>query len=596
MEMAYSFLRLLNKATKHVYHGDMYQMARQQFQDISKDHGNLQHEWLFRFKEGFSIRGEILRFYRTFFIFSLNHLISPNEFKVDGDDVNYDKAKLVTRAHISENGVIKYILEEIKSSVAVTLTSSLWTEEEAVLYIEQYFVKNLFIGLYKYIMGVYKLYHFDMHFKDLSLLMKKIAVHLHKCTYKGFVKLNEQFPAVKSIQLIKEFLENLKRKFEEFSKVNQLFKIEGEALEEEEISRPAYYKLKRYCVILLSSIENLYMDMGFSRLLIKYRRVAFRAHHDEYENNGLINSHQVEAKFSINLLNYELRAGLIDEKDISFDYIGPVVKKSDIADMFRCKYIESKKKILLLQKSTLMSFMNNSAGHHDCFETFCNFFEKSIEEISVNLFQRNGQIHHFWKDPFYYILLRIWNNMLTESDDTRQIITNKLEWNDYETLEEATSMQKVMTILFKVHIDLSQLTQHKTFFDRNWKELWDVYFNISDIFKNVCEKNNQTCKIFFNKFSPALNVKQKEEADIGDEVSLNLSELKGNLVESELKGKPVEPELKVKPAEDDLAKSQTDNKTKQQDGDSDDDRSHEEEGPPPKEGTFLNFEENGLIT
>ena len=59
-----------------------------------------------------------------------------------------------------------------------------------------------------------------------------------------------------------------------------------------------------------------------------------------------ITSHEVEAKFSINLLNYELRAGLIEEKDISMARFNRQERatKSDIADMFRIKFIESKKK------------------------------------------------------------------------------------------------------------------------------------------------------------------------------------------------------------------------------------------------------------
>lgn len=32
-----------------------------------------------------------------------------------------------------------------------------------------------------------------------------------------------------------------------------------------------------------------------------------------------------------------------------------------------------------------------------------------------------------------------------------------------------------------------------------------MYFNISDLFKNVCEKNNQVSKDFFYNFRPALN-------------------------------------------------------------------------------------------
>lgn len=528
MEIAYSFLRLLNKATKHVYHGEMLSMCKSNWGKIEPDFGNLQHEWLFKFNQGLIIRSEILRFYRNFFVFSLNHLMSLNDLNLEGDDKDYDTDKLVTKAHTAESGVSKYIQEEIKSSVAVAMASVTWTEDEAAAHIENYYIKNFFPTIYKYTMGIFKLYHFDLAFKDLAQIQKKFAANLNKCTYKSFIKLNEQFPNVRSILVIKEFLEVLKSKYEEFSKVTKLFKIEGEEFEEEEISRPLYYKLKRYCVIILSSIENLYQDLGFSRLLVKYRRVSHQKPEsgNQGSSDGIITSHQVEAKFSINLLNYEMRAGLIDNFVINIDGISPIATKAEIADAFRVKYIESKKNTLLLHKKTVMSFMENSAGHHDCFKTFQDFFKKSIIGISPNLFRSNGQIHGFWKDPFFYILLRIWNNMLTESTEIRKIITNSLIWEDFTTLEKATDMQRVMCILFKLYLDLNQLVTFKTFYDRNWKELWDVYFNVSDIFKNVCEKNNLTSKSFFTGFALIYNKLAQDDAMVqDDEHSVDLHQL-----------------------------------------------------------------------
>jgi len=81
--------------------------------------------------------------------------------------------------------------------------------------------------------------------------------------------------------------------------------------------------------------------------------------------------------------------------------------------------------------------------------------------------------------------------------------------------------------MFKLYSDLTQIVQHKTFFDRDWKELWDIYFNISDIFKNVCEKNEQTSKIFFNYFRLALNENNVKEWDgVNDEISHSMSNIK----------------------------------------------------------------------
>jgi hypothetical protein len=107
MEMAYSFLRLLNKASKHVYTGDLYRLCRQHWKDISGEpgklkaqFGDLQHEWLFRFKEGLSIRSELNRFYRNFYVFSWNNLMSPNDYSMSEDDPVYDKIGLIPKSHV----------------------------------------------------------------------------------------------------------------------------------------------------------------------------------------------------------------------------------------------------------------------------------------------------------------------------------------------------------------------------------------------------------------------------------------------------------------------------------------------------------------
>lgn len=152
---------------------------------------------------------------------------------------------------------VGYLLKEIESTIAVAQTSSLWSEEEAILYTEEYFIKNLFTTIYKYVMGVYKLYHFDgSTYQDLCKCVFYIMNHLSRKTRKSINKLYEQFPTVKNVELIKDFIDNLKFKLETFKKTKEIYKIEGENLEEEELSRPGYYRFRRYCVIVLSSIEN----------------------------------------------------------------------------------------------------------------------------------------------------------------------------------------------------------------------------------------------------------------------------------------------------------------------------------------------------
>jgi hypothetical protein len=58
-----------------------------------------------------------------------------------------------------------------------------------------------------------------------------------------------------------------------------------------------------------------------------------------------------------------------------------------------------------------------------------------------------------------------------------------------------------LNILYKTFMDLHQMINFKTFVDKTWTVLWEYYFDVSDVFKNLCEDNNLVNKKYFNKFS-----------------------------------------------------------------------------------------------
>ena len=532
MEIAYSFLRLMNKATKQVYFGDTLTIARNYFFKITPDQSNLQHEWLFRFKEGLAIRSEITRFYRNFFVFHSNLLISPDSYQYPWGNEEYDDERLVPYSHTqatldkdkkggpkkgeeddseSVSQIMNYMINGIKSSSAVTLTSGWWTKEDAEVYVMQYFVKNFFPTIYKYVMGVYKLYHFKREdYQRMADIVKEIATFLFKYTLKGFNKLKEQFPQDKNIGIINDGLDGTKKAFEEFQTATSLYKIETQELEEEEINKPQYYKWKRFCVIILSGIETIYENLGEARLIEKYRRIAYEKDSGP-EMKQLVTSNDVNKKYSINLYNFEYRNNLIDleNEEVDISILGDGKIKAQVADMFRIKYIESKRNVLMLRSEIIHQFMNNSEGHHDISETFQNFIESQIKGIAPQLFNGFGNANGFFIDPFYYVLLRNFNNLLCDNEDVRETITHKLEEStDKEFNADTEPIMIMMQIIYKTYLDLYQFVEKKIFYDRNYKELWDFYFNIGDIIKNVCEKNNQPAKKFFNNFALAINTTQ----------------------------------------------------------------------------------------
>jgi hypothetical protein len=104
---------------------------------------------------------------------------------------------------------------------------------------------------------------------------------------------------------------------EDFNGSTGLYKIDSQQLEDEEINKPYYYKWKRVCVLILSSFESIYGEIGNSRFIEKYRRIAY----DQVEELPVqtITSGDVTTKYSINLRSFEVRAGVVgEEKEVPY--------------------------------------------------------------------------------------------------------------------------------------------------------------------------------------------------------------------------------------------------------------------------------------
>lgn len=192
-------------------------------------------------------------------------------------------------------------------------------------------------------------------------------------------------------------------------------------------------------------------ELGFNRLLEKYRRISYDLKPKPVENLELEDlKNNIDTKFSINLMSFEVRAGIsLEDTTIPIETLGEKARKSDVASMFRIKYIEAKKNLLLMKNNIVIGFMNTSEGHHDTSETFQEFIEKSLSGVARNLFPSLGSMNGFFLDPFYYILLRIWNNLLCESDEVKNTITEKMVCKDWSSIEEATDAVIMMQIIYK---------------------------------------------------------------------------------------------------------------------------------------------------
>lgn len=242
-------------STEHIYYGNICNSARRIFLEYlpPKKNGFLLDN-LYSLKEGLWIRNHLITFYQNLFIFNLNNLISQNQFELTEeqiDDASYDYNKFIPLSMMRESKVPKFILEELKASKYIKKFKDCLSEKESLIFIKEYFIKNLFKMIYKYLTGIMKLYKYDGHCVKLHNVTEKIIGYLNDYTYQGICALEKSFPKVKLILRIKETLRSIYEKNKEFKETTPILLIKGERFEEEEITKPYYYKYKRYCLILI---------------------------------------------------------------------------------------------------------------------------------------------------------------------------------------------------------------------------------------------------------------------------------------------------------------------------------------------------------
>jgi len=98
--------------------------------------------------------------------------------------------------------------------------------------------------------------------------------------------------------------------------------------------------------------------------------------------------------------------------------------------------------------------MNNSEGHHDMSETFQEFIESSLKGIGSGgkgTFNAVGSFNGFFEHPFYYCLVRVWNNLLCDNKDVRLTVSKMLADNYEEDNSGPNGCYYMMQVLYKTY-------------------------------------------------------------------------------------------------------------------------------------------------
>ena len=64
--------------------------------------------------------------------------------------------------------------------------------------------------------------------------------------------------------------------------------------------------------------------------------------------------------------------------------------------------------------------------------------------------------------------------------------------------------RETLSFIFHLMIEFWQYTNYKIFMDPVWKTMWEITYELSDFFKNLCENKSTYFKRFFSEFKPGI--------------------------------------------------------------------------------------------
>ena len=89
-------------------------------------------------------------------------------------------------------------------------------------------------------------------------------------------------------------------------------------------------------------------------------------------------SQNISKIYSINLKKFKAKYSNFKHDLVPYSNIGAHYKVGDLIEMYRIKYIESKRNFLSFNSSTFEHFFKDNFGYNSTLHVFINFFDSSF--------------------------------------------------------------------------------------------------------------------------------------------------------------------------------------------------------------------------
>ena len=439
---------------------------------------------LLRLKGGVCIFKKILNIYNSFMIFSNNHLLNGRaEYYEDPQNVN---GEITIEKHLFEIDLHLDLITVGREALTH------FSEDPKNYHYVKFFLCSYFPVVFKLYSGLislfiyedYKLFYQNFekiieHIRELIEIIVKVKEILGNFPPEESRNVNYDLPKYKARNSINDFLENFK-------------KMIGVSYSYDEASGTILYSYREKGYIMLKSILSAYEKFPKKYMhLRKYVRFD-----SKNSNKDILKTMKKTLRFNSLFIERNSKNKIKGFPEIdSYNFTDPI----DVVIFIR-KFYKFKKTYFfenpndnqcfkVLQTKDILK--NNISLYIDYFFTEFSTIDLQLEGDYMSV------ADSIYTNSNYVSLILMMDNLIKNSINYRETF--------YEVLTDMTKKNPLVRPIdsFKkiwdLHKDLLYFCLYKPFLDRDWTEIYTLYYLVSNFLQNLCEDNCIDFKKWFHE-------------------------------------------------------------------------------------------------
>ena len=490
-ELIHSFLEIFGRASHRFYSINTYNQLGFLFKEELAITDFLP---LFKLKGGINIFKKILNIYNSFMIFSNNHLLNGRE-EIYKDPQNKN-GEITIEPHLFDIQIYQHLITIGEEAYA------LYVEDKNNYDYTKFFLCSYFPVLFKLYSGLLSLFIYEdykhyfqsfekiiEHVKDLVNLIVQVKDILDEVQGEDTRFSNYNLPKYKNKGEIDNFLESFKNMI-------------GNTYTYDEASGTTLFFYREKGYIMLRQILSAYEKFPKKKIhLRKYVRFD-----SKNSSKYILKTMKKTLRFNTLFIEKNSKNKIKGFSEMnSYDFTNSTDVLTFIKKFYKFKktyFFENPNDnqcFKVLQTKDILK--NNISLYIDYFFTEFHKLDLELSDVYTEVSQS------IYTNPNFVSLILMMDNLIKNSENYREtfyeVLTSKIKNNPL--VQPIDSFRKI----WKLHKDLLYFCLYKPFLDKDWTEIYTLYYLVSNFLQNLCEDNCIKFKLWFHETT---EIKEENES------------------------------------------------------------------------------------